>query len=60
IATGTIPGVRVGHSAVLDLAVLDTSVLPFKWTIPKIKNIPPPVLAHHTATLIKNIIIIAF
>ncbi|KAF0478499.1 galactose oxidase [Gigaspora margarita] len=83
VASGTIPGVRTGHSAVLamdgriivyggkeneellspatpDLAVLDTaSTPPFQWSTPKAFN-APPILAHHSATLIGNVMIIAF
>ncbi|CAG8729904.1 14248_t:CDS:2, partial [Dentiscutata heterogama] len=80
-AIGDVPGVRMGHSAVLaldgriivfggygqnsssadpQLAVLDTSTSPFQWSLPNVSNPIPPALAYHSATLIGDLMIVAF
>ncbi|CAG8533483.1 2588_t:CDS:2, partial [Acaulospora colombiana] len=43
-----------------DLAILDTSTSSFQWSTPKVSGAPPPVLSYHSATLIKNLMIVAF
>lgn len=44
------------------IAVLNTSVNPFNWTIPNVntKEMNPPPLVFHTANLFENYMIVAF
>ncbi|RHZ84378.1 hypothetical protein Glove_82g97 [Diversispora epigaea] len=44
------------------LAILDTTKSPYEWSIPKIRNSEPPLppLIYHSATLVKDMMVIAF